>query len=291
MENAQLAFNYFVSKGWTPVQAAGIVGNLMQESGPGLDINVVGDSGTAFGIAQWRGDRLDALQAYAAANGVPWQQLSTQLAFVDQELRTTESRAGEALRAATTVDGATAAMIGYERPAGWTAATPQSGHGWSNRLAFATQLVGGSAPTGAVPSGGTNPPEMAENSAPEVVPNPPAEPETPIQAVVRSIGQRMAAQQPAAAPAPEAPEPSSPLMAASDLENSRSKLGQMRGFLLPEPETVATAPQGVNLAREGSDGPLGGLKKPDFGAQSGFSAMFRGAKPAPLGGGIKVRGG
>lgn len=129
-------------------------------------------------------------------------------------------------------------------------------------------------------------PPSGEGSAPQA---PQPAPETPVQAVVRSIGQQMAQQQPAAA-TPAAPEPSSPLMAASDLENSRSKLGQMRGFLLPEPETVATAPQGVNLAREGSDGPLGGLKKPDFGAQSAFSTMFRGAKPAPLGGGIRVRG-
>lgn len=127
--------------------------------------------------------------------------------------------------------------------------------------------------------------------APETPPNPPPAPETPVQAVVRSLGEQMA-QQPAA-PAPETAtaEPTSPLLASADMENSRSKLGQMRGFLLPEVENVATAPQPMNLAREGSEGPLQALKKPDFGGQAGFSSMFRGAKPAPLGGGIRVRGG
>lgn len=127
-------------------------------------------------------------------------------------------------------------------------------------------------------------------AAPEMPQTPQPEPETPVMAVVRSLGEQMAArQQPEPAAAPERVQ-TSPLMAASDMENSRSELGQMRGFLLPEPETVSTAPQPMSLARDGVEGPLSALKKPDFGGQAGFSSMFRGARPAALGGGIRVRG-
>lgn len=142
------------------------------------------------------------------------------------------------------------------------------------------------APAGVVPNAPQNTPQMAENSPPQPV----TEPETPIQAVVRSIGQQMAAREPAPAAETPAATQTGPLMATADLENSRSKLGQMKGFLLPEPETTATAPAPMNLAREGSDGPLGLLKKPEMGREQGFSAMFRGAKPAALGPSTRIRG-
>src|SRR5262245_59249479 len=46
------AFTFFVSKGLTPIQAAGIVGNLDQESG--VDPNSVQyGGGPGRGIAQW----------------------------------------------------------------------------------------------------------------------------------------------------------------------------------------------------------------------------------------------
>jgi hypothetical protein len=40
-------------QGPNPAQAAGIVGNLMQESGS-LKTTAIGDQGTAFGVSQWR---------------------------------------------------------------------------------------------------------------------------------------------------------------------------------------------------------------------------------------------
>lgn len=58
--NARAAMDYFISQGWTPEQAAGIVGNLQQESGPNLDPNIHNSAGGnlgAYGLAQWRGDR------------------------------------------------------------------------------------------------------------------------------------------------------------------------------------------------------------------------------------------
>jgi hypothetical protein len=60
--NDGIAYQFFVTHGLSPVQAAGIVGNLDQESG--MDPN---DSG-GF-IAQWQGSRLTNLIAYAQGKG------------------------------------------------------------------------------------------------------------------------------------------------------------------------------------------------------------------------------
>src|SRR6476620_7954591 len=49
--NPRTAFNYFVSKGLTQTQAAGIVGNLMQESS--VMPTAVQPGGPGRGIAQW----------------------------------------------------------------------------------------------------------------------------------------------------------------------------------------------------------------------------------------------
>ena len=49
--NDQAAFDYFLGKGLTNYQAAGIVGNLDQESG--VDPTAVQSGGPGRGIAQW----------------------------------------------------------------------------------------------------------------------------------------------------------------------------------------------------------------------------------------------
>lgn len=111
------AFNYFTSQGWSPAQAAGIVGNLFAESR--FRTGAVGDQGTAHGIAQWRGERQDTFRRVI---GRPLQGSSfeDQLRFVDWELRNTERAAGQRLRSAQTPDDAADIFARhYERPAGW----------------------------------------------------------------------------------------------------------------------------------------------------------------------------
>ncbi len=54
---ARKALQFFISKGWTLPQAAGIVGNLQAESGKHLNHLAVGDNGEAEGLAQWHSDR------------------------------------------------------------------------------------------------------------------------------------------------------------------------------------------------------------------------------------------
>lgn len=138
---AEAAMAFYVGRGYTKEQAAGIVGNLIAESK--LDPNVKpGDNGTAFGIAQWRGERVTRLKRFAAASGKDWQDFETQLAFVDMELQNHETATYRALKGAKTVDEATAAFIGYERPAGWSANNPRGGHNYGGRLKFAAQAAG-----------------------------------------------------------------------------------------------------------------------------------------------------
>lgn len=143
LQASNQAMGYFTSRGWSKEQAAGIVGNLIQESG--LNPNTVHDNGTGLGIAGHRLERLDAMKAFAASRGKPVNDFQTQLEFIDQELNTTEGKTGALLRAAKTPQDAAAAFINYERPQGWTADNPQAGHGFANRVANAQAVAAGSA--------------------------------------------------------------------------------------------------------------------------------------------------
>jgi hypothetical protein len=129
------AMRYYTGMGYTPAQAAGIVGNLTAESS--LNPTAVGDKGTSFGMMQAHNERAQALRNYGGQN---WQDFDTQLGFVHHELGGPESAAGRALaRAGNDVTQATQAMIGYERPQGWTADNPTAGHNYSGRLNYANQ--------------------------------------------------------------------------------------------------------------------------------------------------------
>lgn len=87
------AVMFYISRGWTPEQAIGIVGNLKRESG--LQTTISGDNGVATGIAQWHPDRYNRLkQQYGDKSN----DFYNQLAFVDWELNNTEKKAGDLLR-------------------------------------------------------------------------------------------------------------------------------------------------------------------------------------------------
>lgn len=75
-----------MSMGFTASAAAGVVGNLVQESG--LRTDAIGDNGTSGGLAQWHNERLDALKRFAAARGKDWTDLDTQIEFLAEEMRT-----------------------------------------------------------------------------------------------------------------------------------------------------------------------------------------------------------
>lgn len=108
------AMGYFKGQGWTHEQAAGLVANLIQESG--LRENIPGDNGQAYGIAQWHDDRRRALAA--AGHRVEGADFARQLEAVQYELtRGAEKAAGDSLRAARTAAEAGAVVSReYERP-------------------------------------------------------------------------------------------------------------------------------------------------------------------------------
>ena len=110
----ETAFNYFVAKGLTKTQAAGIVGNLIQESSV-VATAVEYGGGPGRGIAQWSvGGRWDSshddnVAWYAANHGGSRWSLGMQLDFIWYELDTYGYGYSE-LRAATTVSAATIAF-------------------------------------------------------------------------------------------------------------------------------------------------------------------------------------
>ena len=113
-ELAAKAMAYFQSQGWTKEQAAGITANLSAESG--FDHQAVGDNGKAYGIGQWHPDRQANFKKWAGKD-ILNSSLDEQLAFVNHELRTSEKKAGDALkRAGAAADAGSIVSRQYERP-------------------------------------------------------------------------------------------------------------------------------------------------------------------------------
>jgi len=109
--NDVTACNYFVGKGLTNFQAAGIVGNLDQESG--VNPSSVQAGGPGRGIAQWSvggrwdTDSNDNAVAYASKQGQSVLSLQLQLDFIWYELTTFSGYGLGSLKGATNVTDAT----------------------------------------------------------------------------------------------------------------------------------------------------------------------------------------
>ena len=112
--NDKAAFDYFLGKGLANFQAAGIVGNLDQESG--VDPLAVQSGGPGRGIAQWSvGGRWDTdsgdnATAYASQQGQSVYSLQLQLDFIWYELTTFSGYGLAHLRSTTNVTDATVAF-------------------------------------------------------------------------------------------------------------------------------------------------------------------------------------
>jgi len=175
-DNARAAFDYYVGQGLSPVQAAGIVGNLQGESGQGLNPNAVNrgdgrDGSDSIGIGQWNSTRAQALKDFAAAKGVPWNDLNTQLEFLHTELKGPEKAAYGRLMAATTPEEAGQAMLAFERPKDWNkpGAHPERGQ-YAARI-FASYGGGQPQPAPASPAApGMAAPAAPMNIAPQAPP-------------------------------------------------------------------------------------------------------------------------
>jgi hypothetical protein len=109
--NEKAAYDFFVAKGLSKVQSAGIVGNLIQESNvlPGS----VQPGGPGRGIAQWsvggrwNSSHNDNLASYVSTHGGSMGSLTTQLDFIWYELETFSGYGLSKLRAASSITSAT----------------------------------------------------------------------------------------------------------------------------------------------------------------------------------------
>lgn len=125
-DREQAAMNYFVTQaGFSAVQAAGIVGNLTNESAMNPTAVAPNDAGPgkdSEGLAQWNRERLANLKSFAQSKGAEYTDFNIQLAFVVSELQNDpyERRvAGVPLTSAVNVRDATVAMTKYERFKGY----------------------------------------------------------------------------------------------------------------------------------------------------------------------------
>lgn len=137
-QRAQEAMDFFVERGYTPEQAAGIVGNLIKESS--LDPTAYNNSRTprgiqeeSFGLAQWNNigspERVANALRVMGVSDIREATFQQQLEFIDWELRNTETRADRGLRATTTASEAAEVFDRlYERSDGSAraAGVPQS---------------------------------------------------------------------------------------------------------------------------------------------------------------------
>jgi hypothetical protein len=211
-DNARSAFEYYVSQGLTPVQAAGIVGNLQGESGQGLNPNAVNrgdgrDGSDSIGIGQWNSTRAQALKEFAAAKGVPWNDFNTQLEFLHQELKGPERGAYDRLMAAKTPEEAGQAMLAFERPKDWNkpGAHPERGQ-------YAAKVFA---------SYGGGQPQPAPQAAPAIAPS------NPVASAIMGAPQ-----------APQAPMPQTAGDVASQLMGTQARPQAGGSFDVPPIESA-----------------------------------------------------
>ena len=157
-DRAPAAYRYYVEKGLPTYKAAAAVGRFMREAYPTLKDDVWGDyvkdgkpskstepgaTGTAWGIMQVRGPRLEHMRRFAAARQQPMDYFYMQLDFFLEEVATSPEvkLAREAWNNATDLEGAVKAMMHYERPRGYVPKAPERGDGYAETIAFAKSLM------------------------------------------------------------------------------------------------------------------------------------------------------
>lgn len=135
--NAEKAFNYLKSKGLSPEQAAGLVGNFMQEAGVNIDPKITNSIGHK-GIAQWDpDDRWPKLVRFARSKNLNPESLEAQLQFVWYELETGDGGLSlSTLKGAKTVKQAAHLFVKqYER-----SGEGPGDHGYENRITYGNQV-------------------------------------------------------------------------------------------------------------------------------------------------------
>lgn len=135
-----------IARGFNAAQAAALVGNMQRESN--FSTSALNPGEGAFGLIQWRNERRDALNAFAAAQGKAPNDLGVQLDFIKHEMGGSEAGNSRAFLAATDVASANHALHQYIR---------YGDNSEGTRLANAQAVAGGKFPAGDGTSGAGSP--------------------------------------------------------------------------------------------------------------------------------------
>ena len=111
--SSQDAFQYLVSKGYQPHQAAALIGNMMQESS--MNPSATNPKEGAYGLIQWRQSRLQGLHDFARTRGTNPSDPQTQMDFIGQEMQGSEAKSGSTFMSAPDLPSANAALKQYIR--------------------------------------------------------------------------------------------------------------------------------------------------------------------------------
>lgn len=106
-------YSALMQRGYNPAQAAALVGNMQQESN--FNPGAINANEGAHGLIQWRLDRWQGLQNFAASRNTSPFDRDTQLDYIGHEMRGSEARNSGPFMAATDIPSANTALRRYIR--------------------------------------------------------------------------------------------------------------------------------------------------------------------------------
>lgn len=140
---AAVIYNAMLREGLKPHQAAGFLGNFMEEST--LNPNAYNKNEGAMGLAQWRGPRAEALKTFATQQGASAFDPAIQARFAVQEMRTNPEyrRSWDLMQNAANAKDAAHAVMTWEKPGGYNGKTndPTGVPSYNDRVGHATSLL------------------------------------------------------------------------------------------------------------------------------------------------------
>jgi|GEM_PF-2256363 len=112
-DNETTVWNYLVgTMKLSAIQAAGIMGNMTQESG--FSPTATNPSSGAYGIAQWFGSRETGLESFASSKGKDKSDINVQLQYLEKELESSyKSSVLEPIKKATSLEDVVSIWLKY----------------------------------------------------------------------------------------------------------------------------------------------------------------------------------
>lgn len=130
-----IIYSGLVDRGFAPHQAAALTGNIQQESN--FNPAALNQGEGANGLLQWRLDRWQGLQDFAAKRGTAPTDINTQLDYIGHEMRGSEAKNAAGFLSAPDLPSANNALRKYIR---------YGDNSEGARLGYASKFMGGPAP-------------------------------------------------------------------------------------------------------------------------------------------------